>query len=83
VLRDLNEQLICTEQMPVPGVTFPDIASFNKSLVTFGMVDDTQIGYIYVSSWLKQLGDGPAFTNAVNTLIDEHQAAGSIIDCRS
>jgi hypothetical protein len=83
VLSNLNEQLICTEQMPIPGIDFPDIASFDKPLVTYGMVDGTQIGYIYVCSWLEELGDGPAFSNAVNTLIDEHQAAGIIIDTRA
>ncbi|UCH63699.1 MAG: hypothetical protein JSU77_04430 [Fidelibacterota bacterium] len=74
--------LICTEQLPVPGIPMPDVGNMFVPWVTWGIVEDTQIGYIYVSAWAGQLGDGGAFYNAVNTLIDDYQTTGLIIDFR-
>lgn len=74
--------LICTEQMPVPGVSMPDVGNMGVPWVTWGIVEGTQIGYIYVSAWAPELGTGPEFSNAVNTLLYDYQTTGLIIDSR-
>jgi hypothetical protein len=81
-LINLDIQLICTEQLRVPGVPMPDYSQTSTSWITWGLVEGTQIGYIYVPSWADILGDAEAFTNAVNTLLDDYQTEGLIIDSR-
>ena len=80
-LIGLDAQLFCTEQMPIPGVPMPDHSKIDVSWITWGVIEGTQIGYIYVSSWVWQDGDDIAFTHAVNSLIDL-QTTGLIIDSR-
>ena len=36
------------EQLPVPGVPFPDPDEFDEQSVTYGIVEGTNIGYIYL-----------------------------------
>jgi hypothetical protein len=36
------------EQLPVPGVPFPDPDKFDERSVTYGIVEGTNIGYIYL-----------------------------------
>jgi hypothetical protein len=38
----------CNEQLPVPGVPFPDPDKFHEKSVTYGIVEGTNIGYIYL-----------------------------------
>jgi hypothetical protein len=54
---------LCSEGLPVPGVPAP--ASLADT-VTWGVAAGTHIGYIYVTSWLGDVGD--RFTRAVEQL---------------
>jgi hypothetical protein len=81
-LEELDTQLICTEQLPVPGVPMPDLSQVSTDMITWGVIDGTQIGYIYASHWAEFLGADAAFTNAVDKLLDEYQTEGLIIDSR-
>ena len=80
-------QLLTSDQLPVPGVPFPDLD--NGHFVSWGIVDGTQTGYIYVWSW-KRNGDlpyptinaGDEFVQALQILINDYQIDGLIIDSR-
>jgi len=73
-----NMELLCTEQMEIPGVPMPDIDAGERS--SYGIIDGTQIGYIYVWSWADNIED--EFYNAVNTLMNDYETTGIIIDFR-
>ncbi|MFC2088186.1 S41 family peptidase [Calditrichota bacterium] len=85
----VNQQmyLLTTDQLPVSGVPFPDI--YNGHLVSYGIVDGTQTGYIYTYSWSRSVdmpppsyNTGDEFLYAVETLINDFQIDGLIIDSR-
>jgi hypothetical protein len=78
LLQDQQMQLINTDQLPVPGVPFPEIN--NEPYVSSGIVDGTNIGYIY--SWDWGLGTGEKLYNAVKTFVDKYNITGLIIDSR-
>ena len=67
----------CSAQMRIPGVPKP--APFRGS-VSWGIVDQTRIGYIYVWNWRDPLG--AAFEQAVLDLTQNQQVDGLIIDYR-
>jgi len=71
-------QLWCTEQMEIPGVPMPDYNAGGR--VTFGIIDGTQIGYIYVFGWNGNIEE--PFFNAVNTLMNDYETTGLILDFR-
>jgi len=73
-----NMQLLCTEQLSVPGVPMPDIDAGERS--SYGIIEGTQIGYIYVWSWADNIED--EFFNAVNALMNDYETTGLIIDLR-
>ena len=67
----------CSEQLEVPGVSMP---VFGRSSVSWGIVDGTNIGYIYVWAWT---GDaGVQFERAVRELTRERDTDGLIVDFR-
>ena len=70
-------EIWATEQLPVPGVPMPDY--MNGNYVSWGVVEGTDIGYIYVWTWW----DGAAFLEAVTSLMYEHETNGLIIDFRT
>lgn len=70
--------LFATEQVSVPGVPMPDYR--NGTRVTWGVVDGTSIGYVYVYRWNN--ADGPAFAAAIRDLITVKKVAGLILDFR-
>jgi hypothetical protein len=73
-----NEQLWCTEQVPVAGVEMPD---FNhEQLVSWGVVEGTKIGYIYGWGWAWD-AEGE-FHDAVDALMTDNETEGLIIDFR-
>jgi hypothetical protein len=78
LLQDQQMQLINTDQLPVPGVPFPDIN--NEPYVSSGIVDGINIGYIY--SWDWGPGTGGKLYDAVKTFVDEFNITGLIIDSR-
>ena len=72
--------LMCTEQMDISGVPMPNTEG--GQWVSYGIVEGTQIGYIYCRAWMpEQVGD--QFHEAVQDLVENHQTSGLIIDFRS
>ncbi|MCK9560909.1 MAG: S41 family peptidase [Candidatus Marinimicrobia bacterium] len=71
--------LYCTEQLSVEGISMPDISS--EDPVSWGIVKDENIGYVYVSSWTWRNAGGE-FYNALDSLINVHNIKGLIIDLR-
>ena len=70
------------EQMPVPGVPMPNV--FEDDFVSWGIVEGTQIGYIYVASWDPdpQLHISQQFYYAIDSLMNYNETTGLIIDFR-
>lgn len=74
-----NMQLWCTEQIEVPGVPMPDWYAGER--VTYGIINGTQIGYIYVF-WWSDANVEQLFYTAVNSLMNDYETDGLIIDFR-
>ncbi|MBC8183771.1 T9SS type A sorting domain-containing protein [candidate division KSB1 bacterium] len=69
--------MLNNEQIEIPGIPFPDY--FKNQLVSYGVLDNTNIGYIYLfSEWPKNSAN-QQFYNAVNAL---KNTDGLIIDMR-
>jgi len=70
------------EQLDVPGVVWPNI--FEDDYVSWGIVEGTQIGYIYVTAWsydpIYQISQ--QFYDAIDSLMHHNQTNGMIIDFR-
>ncbi len=49
LLAGHDMSLFATEQMDVPGVPMPDLSA--EQLVSWGVVEGTQIGYVYCLGW--------------------------------
>ncbi len=74
---------IATEQLPVKGVPFPNIQ--NNKLVSWGIVEGTNIGYIYVWDWYGQPPGETRdlFRQAVDELMHTYTVQGLILDFRT
>jgi hypothetical protein len=70
--------LFASEQVPVSGVTMPDY--LNGGHVTWGVVQNTSIGYVYVYGW--QSVDASVVAQALNDLIIVKKVTGLILDFR-
>jgi hypothetical protein len=70
--------LFATEQVAVPGIAMPDYRSGVHH--TWGIVEGTTIGYVYVYRWNSV--DGPTFAAAIRDLIDVKKVTGLILDFR-
>ena len=70
------------EQLPIPGVSMPGLSANNY--VSWGMVEGTQVGYIYVSSWTpdEKYNISEKYHEAVRSLVYDHETTGLIIDMR-
>lgn len=68
-----------TEQMPIAGVPFPDVAAGRR--VSWGYISGTKTGYIYVWGWSTASVDQD-FLAAVNALMPDTSSHGLIIDIR-
>ncbi|MCB0291883.1 MAG: T9SS type A sorting domain-containing protein, partial [Calditrichaeota bacterium] len=79
VLQGQDMTLYSTLQLPVPGVPMPQ----DDELVSWGIVDGTQVGYIYVASWSPFSPASDGFSSAVNILMNDYETSGLIIDYRS
>jgi hypothetical protein len=80
LLNSISEPyFICTEQMPVNGVPFPDLNQ-NK-MISWGIVEGTNIGYIYVWDWYEPITQ-TLFSQAVDELMHQQNVTGLIIDLR-
>jgi hypothetical protein len=69
---------LCTEQLPAAGVTWPSY--FGGDLVRWGVVEATDIGYVYVYAWTDRTSND--FARAVRDLTQVRQVDGLIIDFR-
>lgn len=71
-----------SEQIDVPGVEWPDRS--NGDRVNWGIVEGTQIGYIYVTSWSfdAQFNIRAEFRQAVDSLMHHSDTDGIIFDFR-
>ena len=70
------------EQLPVPGVEMPDFV--NEDYITWGIIDGTQIGYIYVASWSYEDEDeiSEQWYEAIDELMHNYETTGLIVDFR-
>lgn len=68
---------LCTEQLAVSGVPKP---AGLTDVVTWGLIDGTRIGYVYVAAW--QGNAGTRFEQAIRELTQERETDGLIIDFR-
>ncbi len=75
-------EIIGNEQLPVPGVPMYD--PFEDQWISWGIVDGTEIGYIYVASWSwePEARISELFYEAVHDLMFNHHTIGMIIDMR-
>ncbi len=78
-LIDQEMEIFGTEQLPVPGIDYPD--SMQGQDVGWGIIDGTNIGYIYVWSWYRP-NPSLKFRNAIDSLMHIYDADGMIIDMR-
>jgi len=76
----LNKEMpiFCTEQLDIPGVPMPNYTAQN--LCSYGIVDGTRIGYIYVWGWFWNVET--EFLNAVSAIMNNYETRGLIIDFR-
>ncbi len=79
LLAGQNMELLATEQLEIPGVQIADNYSTTEN-VTYGVVDGTNIGYIYVASVIGTAET--EFYNAIWNLMGVINASGIIIDFR-
>ncbi|MBC8319831.1 MAG: T9SS type A sorting domain-containing protein [Bacteroidetes bacterium] len=77
-LAELDTVFFCTEQMDVSGVPMPDY--YNEQLFNYGIIDGTQIAYIYSWGWFWDAED--EFYNAVDDIMNNYETTGLIIDFR-
>jgi len=70
------------EQLDVPGVDWPNFLA--NDFVNWGIVEGTQVGYIYVTNWNSspQYHVSQQFYNAVDSLMHHNETAGIIFDFR-
>ncbi len=82
LLNNQNGTIWGNEQLDVPGVEWPNI--FQDDYVSWGIVEGTQIGYIYVTAWtydpIYQISQ--QFYDAIDSLMHHNQTTGMIIDFR-
>jgi len=80
LLENQSGNIWGNEQLAIPGVDFPDV--YNWDFVSWGIVDGTSIGYIYVWSWFPDSDVSEQFYDAVYDLMFNYQTTGLIIDFR-
>jgi len=69
-----------TEQLDIPGVARPDF--YDSQFVSWGIIEGTTIGYIYVIGWDSPENAGAQWYNAIDSLVNHSQTTGIIIDSR-
>lgn len=71
-----------SEQIDIPGVTWPDRSRDIR--INWGVPDNTNIGYIYITSWSfdARFGIREKFRVAIDRLMHEIKVDGIIIDMR-
>ena len=77
VLDGVEMEINNFEQLPVPGVPSPSL----DSRVTWGYVENTQVGYIYLIA--ETGGVSSLLSGAVNEFINDDSLKGLILDLRT
>ena len=74
---------LCTEQLPVPGVTqlTLDQYYYGNREVSSGVITGTRIGYVYMIDCSDVSGD--SLYNSVKTLVEDSLVQGLIFDIRT
>ena len=80
-LRNLSQTLLATDQVPVAGVQMPQWNALTGPSVSYGVVQGTNVGYIYVYDWLSPNTSG-LFHDAIYDLRYNKKVVGLIIDFR-
>jgi len=78
LLTDAIWEGFCSEQLDIPGVPKPTF--YGSDYIRSGVVEGTNIGYIYVWGWLGSAVDD--FAQAVYQLTQVQHASGLIVDFR-
>jgi len=82
VLSNQSMNLFCSEQLEIPGVPMLDMEEiYSGNVVSTGIVEDTQIGYVYVWGWYGNVET--AFFDAIDSLMNKSATTGLIIDFRT
>lgn len=78
-----NYSNLCTEQMTVPGVPKLTVNQYynQNKIVSYGVMDNTNIGYVYMLDCTDQTGN--QLYNAVHDLVQDSMVDGIIIDIRT
>ena len=82
LLLNQTGYIFANEQLEVPGVVWPNIYQYD--FVSWGIIEGTQIGYIYVTAWdlNVQPNLGAEFYEAVYSLMFDYETTGLILDYR-
>ena len=78
LLSNPMPEFYATEQLPIDGVLFPDVA--NGHYASQGYVNGTNIGYIYLIATNQIAGE--EFLTAINSLMPDSSSEALIIDMR-
>ena len=83
VLKNQDLKIYCTEQLPIPGIEQPSVEAGNY--VTWGIIEETTIGYVCIWSWRTSYTPNPVeqVNDALNSFIDNPNVTGIIIDQRT
>lgn len=83
LMEGFHETHFATEQLEVKGIpklTYDDY--LNDKVVSYGIVDGTNIGYIYVLEWYGDTVEND-FRDAIKDLMENYETDGLIIDYRT
>jgi hypothetical protein len=69
-----------SDQVPVPGVPMPE-GPYSTLAVTWGVIQGTNIGYIYVWDWISN-ETRLLFQSAITDLLQNQKVAGLVVDFR-
>jgi hypothetical protein len=79
LLASLSQTVYASDQVPVPGVSMPPWVNGAGPSVSYGVVQGTNVGYIYVWDWWS---DATLFYDAIYDLRYNKKVDGLILDFR-
>jgi hypothetical protein len=80
-LASVTQNIWASDQVPVAGVPLPEGACNNTNAVSWGVVEGTTIGYIYIWDFTTS-STAQRFADAVTDLRHTRKVSGLIIDLR-
>lgn len=82
LLTGQNGTIWGQEQLDIPGVAWPNVLA--NDFVSWGIIDGTSIGYIYVTAWSSnsQFQISEQFHDAIDNLMNNHETTALIVDFR-